>query len=329
MSGTDAIGAARRRDNGRTRTTPYSRGAAAPAAAAQNETGILRSSLSYLKSLFGYDDPEDDLPPPAPAREPYPAAGMPDHAAAGVVDLAPSGLEAVPLRRETSQILDPPSHSQIFDLAETRRDLANTRSQMVAPPHMAAQPPALGHFPSAASLSAAGAAGGGRRTGNDLAASAGAFAMQPTLASSSMSPEPPSAPAPAADKDYEREQPGGATPSTGGWSARHAAPSTPGDWHGISTAPYHQSPSMGAMPGARGTEALLDEWLLRARHRAYGNLHAHDALSYSLGAGAGAPLGHGLAGGAHAAMLAGLQQAQQILSASELHQQAARLGAGR
>ena len=129
--------------------------------------------------------------------------------------------------------------------------------------------------------------------------------------------------------DYEREQPGGATPSTGGWSARHAAPSTPGDWHGISTAPYHQSPSMGAMPGARGTEALLDEWLLRARHRAYGNLHAHDALSYSLGAGAGAPLGHGLAGGAHAAMLAGLQQAQQILSASELHQQAARLGAGR
>ena len=200
MSGTDAIGAARRRDNGRTRTTPYSRGAAAPAAAAQNETGIIRSSLSYLKSLFGYDDPEDDLPPPAPAREPYPAAGMPDHAAAGVVDLAPSGLEAVPLRRETSQILDPPSHSQIFDLADTRRDLANTRSQMVAPPHMAAQPPALGHFPSAASLSAAGAAGGGRRTGNDLAASAGAFAMQPTLASSSMSPEPPSAPAPAADE---------------------------------------------------------------------------------------------------------------------------------
>jgi hypothetical protein len=43
----------------------------------------------------------------------------------------------------------------------------------------------------------------------------------------------------------------------------------------------------------------------------------------------GAPLGHGIAGGAHAAMLAGLQQAQQILSASELHQQAARLGAGR
>jgi len=129
--------------------------------------------------------------------------------------------------------------------------------------------------------------------------------------------------------DYERAQPGGATPSTGGWSARHAAPSTPGDWHGSSSAPYHTSPSLGAMPGARGTEALLDEWLLRARHRAYGNLHAHDALSYSLGAGVGAPLGHGIAGGAHAAMLAGLQQAQQILSASELHQQAARLGAGR
>ena len=98
----------RHRDNGRTRTTPYSCGAAAPAAAARNETGTISSSLSYLKSLFGYDDPEDDLPPPAPSREPSPAAGMSDHAAAGVVDLAPSGLGAVPLRRETSQILGPP-----------------------------------------------------------------------------------------------------------------------------------------------------------------------------------------------------------------------------
>ena len=136
----------------------------------------------------------------------------------------------------------------------------------------------------------------------------------------------PFAAAPSDTSDVEADACGG-TPSTGGsWQpatrrARHTPssaterPSYPPLLLPTSYEyPAHAALELGVcsraiqLPTTACPEALIDAWLVRARHRAY------DAKTFDPCQGTHHPMLGGVAG-AHAAIYAGLQQAQQILAA--------------